>query len=59
VDELGALRGLAPQVAAELAHQPLPRRRGVQVDALSDERRAPAVVTSSTALGERSNALAQ
>jgi hypothetical protein len=59
VDELGALRGLAPQVPAELAHEALARRRRVQVDALSDERRAPAVVTSSTAFGERANALAQ
>jgi hypothetical protein len=57
--ELRALGRLASQVPAQLAHEALPRRGGVHVDPLTDERRAPAVLTTSTALGERSNALAQ
>jgi hypothetical protein len=39
VDDHGGARRLAPQMAAELAHEPL----AVEVDVLADERRPPAV----------------
>ena len=53
VDELGALRRLAAQRPAQLAHQALAGGGRVEVDALADQRRAAAVLAAAARLGAR------
>jgi hypothetical protein len=54
--DLGALRRLAAQRAAQLADQPLPGRGGVDVDPLADERIAMAVMAAWATGPERAHA---
>jgi hypothetical protein len=59
VHQLGALRGLPAQRAAQLADHGLALRARVYVDPLADERRAVAVDADVPAGGEAAEALAQ